>query len=47
MRSMFYCIVCLVLFVSDRMTLRRTLENLRKFEADAEAYDEQLVNEED
>lgn len=39
-RSMTYLIVCLVLFIADRMSLRRTLENLRKFEADAEAYDE-------
>ena len=39
---MVYLGFCIVLFICDRLTLRRTLEKLRRFEADAEAYDDSL-----
>ena len=43
-RTIFYLSICIVLFIADRFTLSRTLNNLRQFEAEAEAYDESLHN---
>ena len=39
-RTMFYLSICIVLFILDRFTLSRTLNQLRRFEANAEAFDD-------
>ena len=37
-----YVAVCMVFFILDRLVLERTLRALRKFEVDAEAYDQRM-----
>ena len=39
-RTMFYLSICIVLFIADRFTLSRTLNQLRRFEVNAEAFDD-------
>ena len=41
-RMAIYVGVCLLFFILDRLVLARTLTGLRKFEADAEEYDQQM-----